>query len=230
MRKILNSTFLRSYKYLVAGWVRSYFKRWLRVVNTLLLSYRQLLPNRSSSGYRGRNWTLLKRQLKMRQKKTFQTLNRVLYHLFSRWKKLRFMESECEVIRCGNMYLVPGQVTEAPAWATFLPPMSPGDQGQGWHLASQCQCQPRPGSSLSGSPRSDSVYSNSAFHCSPSTDCILASRRDIHHTVTRSDEGKLEKILASLCDNGHVFSPVFKYHCWVIWHVTIGKSAPDITH
>ena len=30
------------------------------------------------------------------------------------------MESECEVIRCGNMYLVPGQVTEAPALATFL--------------------------------------------------------------------------------------------------------------
>ena len=25
------------------------------------------------------------------------------------------MESVCEVIRCGNMYLVPGEVTEAPA-------------------------------------------------------------------------------------------------------------------
>ena len=55
---------------------------------------------------------------------------------------------------------------------------------------------PGPGSSLSGSRRSDSVYSNSAFHCSPSTDCILTSRRDIHHTVTRSDERKLEKLLA----------------------------------
>ena len=30
------------------------------------------------------------------------------------------MESGCEVIRCGNMYLVPGQVTEAPSLATFL--------------------------------------------------------------------------------------------------------------
>ena len=41
---------------------------------------------------------------------------------------------------------------------------------------------------------------------SPSTDCILlASRRDIHDTVTRIDERKLEKLLAALFDNGHVF-------------------------
>ena len=133
---------------------------------------------------------------------------------------MRFMESECEVIRCGNMYLVPGQVTEAPALATFL---SLHDSSRD-RMAScitmpghphplESAAPPGPGSSLSGSRRSYSVYSNSAFHCSPSTDCILASRRDIHDTVTRSDEGKLEKILASLCDNGHVFSPVFKYHC-----------------
>ena len=41
---------------------------------------------------------------------------------------------------------------------------------------------------------------------SPSTDCILlASRSDIHDTVTRIDERKLEKLLAALFDNRHVF-------------------------
>ena len=33
---------------------------------------------------------------------------------------MRLMVSVCEVIRCGNMYLVSGQVTEAPAMVTFL--------------------------------------------------------------------------------------------------------------
>ena len=114
---------------------------------------------------------------------------------------MRFMESECEVIRCGNMYLVSGQVTEAPALATFL---SLHDSSRdrmtscitmpGHPLESAAP--PGPGSSLSGSRRSDSVYSNSAFQSSPSTDCILASRRDIHDTVTRIEERKIREIIS----------------------------------
>ena len=93
-----------------------------------------------------------------------------------------------------------GSGDRGPGLEDIPPPMTPGDQGQGWHLASQCQCQPRPGSSLSGSRRSDSVYSNSAFQSSPSTDCILASRRDIHDTVTRIEERKIREIISkSVC-------------------------------
>ena len=132
----------------------------------------------------------------------------------------RFIESVCEVIRCGNMYLVPGQVTEAPGWHSSRHDSS-------WQGMASCitilwtSPPPGPGSSLSGSRRSDSGYSNSAFQSSPSTDCILASRRDIHDTVTRIEERKIRKLLAFLFDNGHVFQ-VFKYPCWVIEHVTIG--------
>ena len=123
---------------------------------------------------------------------------------------MRLMVSVCEVIRCGNMYLVPGQVTEAPAMVTFLSLHDSNSDGM-------TSCITMPGHPLElwtpwtwiFAQRGPEIwFSLFKFRNPrpPSTDCILlASRRDIHDTVTRIDERKLEKLLAFLFDNGHVF-------------------------
>ena len=87
--------------------------------------------------------------------------------------------------------------------------MTPGDQGQGWHLASQCRAL-----DLRSAGAGDLIQFIQIPHFNPRPPLIVFSPLAVIFMIQLQGlkRGKLEKLLANLFDNGHVFQ-VFKDHC-----------------
>ena len=104
-----------------------------------------------------------------------------------------------------------GSGDRGPGQGDIPPPMTPGDQGQGWHLASQCRDL-----DLRSAGAGDLIQFIQIPHFNPRPPLIVFSPLAVIFMIQLQGlkRGKLEKLLANLLmfDNGHVFQ-VFKDHC-----------------